>query len=381
MKKAGIAIRRIFAYIAAVLALLLIVFPGWFAGEMPLAYKDTDGRLAFNLLKVNSISYNRALSNVHPYISPMIPFHPTDANLEEGKFISPGKVGNSGKTHWLGTDHLGRDVLSGIIWGARSSILVAFVAVFLAFLISFLLGGLTGYYGDNSYLIDRNKGILLIIFLTTLFIFFQWHLSQVGGAWKWLILIIGIVAGSLFIILKTAGRNVSLKIDSYISTFVNVVDSMPAIMVAIVFFLTYPQVNILSIAVLIGILKIPTFYRIIRSEIRRIKEKPYIQSAYISGDSFFVILSREMLPNIMTVVIVYALYTMASVIIIESTISFLNLGGVNPEYISWGKQLSLSRNYIQEWWLAIFPGMCIFLVIIFFRKMAERISDKSSYEF
>ncbi len=381
MKIAGKAIKRIIGYSIGTILLLIIVFPGWFAGEMPLVYRDVNGSLVVNLFKINSVSENREPSNVRKYISPLIPFHPTDANLEEGKFIRPGQYGNSGRIHWLGTDHLGRDVLSGIIWGARSSILVSFLAVLLAFLISFFLGGMTGYYGNNSYSMDSRKGTLLIISVLAVFIFFQWHVSQLGGLWKWLILIIGLFSAYLFIVLKTSGRHFPLRIDSKITTLVNVFDAMPAIMMAIVFFLTYPRINILSIAILIGILKIPTFYRIIRSEIRRIKEKPYIQSAQISGNSFFVILCREMLPNILPVVIVYALYSMASVIIIESTISFLNLGGVNPEYISWGKQLSLSRNYIQEWWLAIFPGLCIFLVIIFLRKLAERISDKSSYEF
>lgn len=362
--------------------MLIVSFPGWFAGEMPLIYRNSKGELSFNLFKSNSVSGNRAFLNGEEIIiSPPVPFHPTRANLEEGRFIRPLGYGTSGKIHWLGTDHLGRDVLAGIVWGARNSLLVAILAGITAFLISFVTGSAAGYFGDTGFRTGRYGLACFLLAALSFLIFFQWHFNGVGGYWQWGILSAGTGFCLSVFLFRQKRASYTIAIDKYLSSFINIFDSVPALIIAIVFFLSYPGVNILNLSAIIGILKIPTFYRIVRSEIRRVKNKPYVLAARVSGKTGGNLLVREMLPNILPALTVHGLYTIASVIIIESTISFLNLGGVNPGYISWGKQLSLSRNYIGEWWLAVFPGLCIFLTIITLRRWAKKIATTSNYEF
>lgn len=373
--------RQIIRIISGIFVMMIIIFPGWFAGEMPLLYRNSEGKISFNLVKINNVSGNRAFLNAEEIVRPPVLFHPTRANLEEGRFIRPMGYGASGRIHWLGTDHLGRDVMAGIIWGARNSLLVAILATFVAFFISFVTGSIAGYFGRRGLKTGKYEIVCFLFSVFAFFLFFHWHYGNVGGYWKWVILLIGIVFCLIAFLMPGRKTVFTINLDKYLSFFINIFDAIPALIIAIVFFLSFPGVNILNLAIIIGILKIPTFYRIVRSEVRRVKNKPYIQASKISGESRFNLLMKEMLPNILPALTVHGLYTIASVIIIESTISFLNLGGINADYISWGKQLSLSRNYIGEWWLAVFPGLCIFLVIIALRRMAKKITIASNYEF
>lgn len=354
---------------------IVIFFPGWIAGERPLIAKVENGNIRFNFFKVNHTDTNRLYADEIPLIDPLIPFHPVRANLAEGRLLPPFSIGKSGNMHWLGTDHLGRDVLSGLVWGAGTSLSVGVIAVLISLFVAVFLGGISGYYGDKKWYVSRTQIAFLLCAFILCFFAAQWRAIGMKSSALFLIIIVLILTTVSFRLQK---REISVPVDSILSGLINVFDALPALIIAIVFFLTFGNIGIINLSVLIGLLKVPSFYRITRAEVVRVKERPYVQRAELSGRNFFWIIWREIFPNISGPLTSHAVYSLASVIIIESTISFLNIGGINSGYISWGKQLSLGRNYIGEWWLVVFPGICIFLTIIGLRYMASKTGKSNS---
>jgi peptide/nickel transport system permease protein len=356
-----------------------ILLPGWFAGEMPLVAKRVEGSWEINLLKANILSENRSHGEYVFAWYAAIPFHPVKAQLKEGKFLPPLGRGYSGKIHWLGTDHLGRDVLSGIIWGARTSLLVGFVAVAVALLFGVLLGPVVGYYGVYPLRLKAGE-VLLGVLALTIPLFFV--LGGIGGVWT-LALVVGLLGAYLYLLaLKTLRiGKYEINIEGFTNAWLNVLDALPGLIIAIVFFMLYPKMNIWSLGVLLGILKMPVFYRILSGEVRHWVVKPFVMSALLEQKRWIFIFFTEVWPNLKYVVYLHSVYAMASAIITESTLSFLSLGGMTTDYVSWGMQLSLSRNYIGEWWLALFPGLCIFFVILFLRNTAKGWEKRSIDEF
>lgn len=358
---------------------IFVFFPGWLAGDNPLVYRSDDGRIQWNIFQVNDLESSRIFAEEQVLVRPFIPFHPVRANLDEGRLLPPISRGESGKIHWLGTDHLGRDVLSGLIWGAGTSLSVGLGSVVVSFLIAVYLAGLAAYYGDKRWFasIWQLLGMCCIL-VFALFAVQWWYLGAKFAAMVLVFITIVIIA----FVIKRPTKGFTVPMVTIVSGFVNVFDALPALIIAMVFFLTFGGIGIVNLSLLIGVLKVPSFYRIARAEIIRVREKPYVLSAILSRKSRSTIIWREIMPNISSPLLAHAVYSIASVIVIESTISFLNIGGVNSGYISWGKQLSLSRNYIGEWWLVVFPGLCIFITIIGLRYFASQaVRNNSSREY
>jgi peptide/nickel transport system permease protein len=356
-----------------------VLFPGWFAGEMPLLGKRVEGGWEINLLKANILSENRSKGEYEFAWYAAIPFHPVKAQLKEGKFLPPLVRGDSGRMHWLGTDHLGRDILSGIIWGARTSLLVGFVAVGVALLFGVLLGSVVGYYGVYPLKLNRGELVLGVLALTIPMFFV---LGGLGGVWTFA-LVLGLLGAYLYLLLLKTLRpgRYEINIEGFTNAWLNVLDALPGLIIAVVFFMLYPKMNVLSLGILLGILKMPVFYRILSGEVRHWVERPFVMSALLEQKRWIFIFVRDLWPNVKYVVFLHSVYAMASAIITESTLSFLSLGGMSKDYVSWGMQLSLSRNYIGEWWLALFPGLCIFFVILFLRNTAKGWEKRSIDEF
>ncbi len=365
--------------IALTIVACLVFLPGWFSGEMPIVGKRAEGKWEFNLIKVNLLEQNRLQGEYQFAIYPLVPFHPVKAQLKEGKFIPPWGKGSSGRIHWLGTDHLGRDVLSGLIWGTRTSLSVGFIAVGVALLIGIILGAVVGYHRVYPLILQKLEiSIVLLAMGIPTFLL----LGGLGGIWLY-VLVLSIMGFYVYILfIRTLRKNGHrVNIEGLTLAWLNVFDSLPGLIIAIVFFMLYPKMNYLSLGILLGILKMPVFFRIISGEIRHWVERPFVMSILLEQERWGSIFINELWPNIKHLVYLHSIYTLASVLITESTLSFLSLGGMTSDYVSWGKQLSLSRNYIGEWWLAVFPGLCIFFVILYLRNNAKEWENRSNYEF
>jgi len=214
--------------------------------------------------------------------------------------------------HRFGTDDVGRDVLARMIHGARVSLAVGLAATAISLIVGSILGALAGYYGGAAdWIVSRLIEIVL--------------------CFPFLFLVLAIVA------------------------------------------LFNPSIYTLMIA--IGLTGWTSEARYVRGEFLRIREMEFAQAARASGARDARIIFRHLLPNALAPVLVSASFGVASTILIESALSFLGFS-VPPPTASWGGMLALAEDYIDyAWWLALFPGIAIFLTVASFNIIGDRFRD------
>lgn len=214
--------------------------------------------------------------------------------------------------HPLGTDEIGRDVLSRMIWGARASVLAGIVSVGIAILLGVPLGVLAGYFGGiTDIVISRCTEALLAV--------------------PFLILAIALAA--------------------------------------------FLGPSLTNAMIAIGLSAAPIFVRLTRGQVINIRAEDYVEGAHAIGLSTWRILSRYILPNALPPVLVQATLTIAAAIIAEASLSFLGLGQ-QPPAPSWGSMLNTAKNFMaQAPWLALWPGLAIFTVVLGFNLVGDGLRD------
>ncbi len=214
--------------------------------------------------------------------------------------------------HLLGTDTLGRDVLSRIIFGARVSLLVGFVAVGIATLIGLLVGALAGYYGGVLDQILMRLVDLMLCFPTIFLI----------------LAVIAVLGPSIW--------------------------------------------NIMAV---IGLTSWMGVARLVRAEFLSLREREFVVAARALGASDARLIWRHLLPNALTPVMVSATLGVAGAILVESSLSFLGLG-VQPPTPSWGNMLTMGKDNIEiAWWLSVFPGLAILVTVMSYNLLGEGIRE------
>lgn len=218
-----------------------------------------------------------------------------------------------GVEFYLGTDGLGRDVLSRLIYGARVSLLVGLTAVMIGGTIGTSLGMVAGYFGG--------------------------------------------------------------RIDDVIMRLADIQLAFPFILLAIMFLVVLGQ-GVLNLILILGIGQWVTYARIARGQTISQREKEFVEAARALGASTGSILFRSVLPNILAPLIVIASFNIASVILSEAALSFLGLG-VPPTIPTWGGMLAESRDQILagRWWLSVFPGVAIMLTVLSFNILGDWLRD------
>jgi peptide/nickel transport system permease protein len=242
------------------------------------------------------------LSIFAPWIAPYNPSKIDIKNILVGPSLS----------HPLGTDDLGRDVLSRMLWGGRVSLEVGFVAVGIATIIGILFGSLAGYYG----------GI----------------------------------------------------IDSIIMRVVDIMLSIPTIFLVLAV-IAILEPSIINIMIVIGLTSWMEPARLIRAEFISLKEREFVIAARGIGASDGRIIMRHVLPNGLSPILVSATLGIGGAILLESALSFLGLG-VQPPTPSWGSLLSSGKDNIEiAWWLSAFPGLAILVTVLGYNLLGEGIRD------
>jgi len=217
-----------------------------------------------------------------------------------------------GTDHLLGTDELGRDVLSRMIWGSRVSLKVGFVAVGIAISIGIIIGALSGFYGG--------------------------------------------------------------KTDAVLMRFVDIMLAFPTFfLILAVIAIVEPSIS--TIMIVIGFTSWMDVSRLVRAEILGLKERDFVLAAKAIGASDFRVIFRHILPNALSPVFVSATFGVAGAILVESGLSFLGLG-VQPPDPSWGNILTSGKDYITvAWWLSLYPGIAILITVLSYNLVGEGLRD------
>lgn len=216
-----------------------------------------------------------------------------------------------GATHLLGTDDFGRDIFSRLLYGGRISLLTGLITVTVASLIGVTLGIIAGYYR---------------------------------------------------------------KVELYIMQVMDILLALPALLLAIAIIAVLgPGLTNAMIAIVIAV--IPSYVRVVRATVLSIREKEYIEAVKALGIRDIVILTKHMLPNILSPIIVLMTLQFGTSILAAAALSFLGLGA-QPPIPEWGAMVYVGKAFLgQAWWMSIFPGLAIMLVVLGFNLLGDGLRD------
>jgi len=243
-----------------------------------------------------------------PVISP---HDPLSVDIRH-RMVPPSWMDGGTREHLLGTDQIGRDLLSRVIWGGRVSLVVGVTAVLLSATIGVLLGLAAGYFAG--------------------------------------------------------------QVDWSIMTVINVMLTFPFVLLALaVIAVLGPSVpNMITV---LGVTGWPVYARVIRAETFALREREFVLAARALGMSHARIIFGQILPNLVSPIVVVATLQIAQVVILESFLSFLGLG-VQPPTPAWGNMLGEGRVYmLNSWWIAAFPGLAIFITTLVINLMGNGLRD------
>lgn len=234
------------------------------------------------------------------------PHNPTAIHILH-RLKPPGTPG-----HVLGTDSLGRDILSRLLYGSRISLTVGISAVVLGALIGVSAGLAAGYY----------------------------------GGW----------------------------VDDVIMRIVDIFLAFPGILLAIAA-LAVLGAGLLNLVLVLGVLNWTGYARLVRGEVLSLREKEFIEAARATGARGWPVMMRHVLPNVVAPLIVVGSFAVASTILTEAALEFLGLG-LPPSVASWGAMLAGGENYLTSaWWLAAFPGLAIMITVLGINLLGDWLRD------
>ncbi len=254
-----------------------------------LLWRDRSGIIGLTLLAIMVLA---------AVFAPVITvYEPGQQNLRASKMPPAWQEGGSWD-HPFGTDNLGRDIYSRIVYGTRVSLTVSFFGVLIAAVLGMVVGGIAGYFGG--------------------------------------------------------------RVDSLIMGPINLILSLPYLLF-VVFIAAILGRSLLNVILIFGITDSPIFARVTRGEVLRISKSAYVESAVSAGASWRRILFDHILPNLIGPLITLATFEMSAMIFYEAGLGFLGLS-VPPDVPSWGNMLSMARKYLTSYpWIATFPGLAIMI--------------------
>lgn len=303
----------------ATLALLLIGIWGWALYDLLVRSRrpvrrhgDSQWAIAARHFRRNRMAMIglgvMLLLYVFTLVTPLIaPYDPTaQGDIVTSRYLEPSLE------HWMGTDKFGRDIYSRVLYGARISLTIGFIAVGIGVVLGALVGALAGYF----------------------------------GGW----------------------------VDTVLMRFTDMMLAFPRLVLLIVTIALF-EPTIWLVVVVLGLTGWMPIARIVRGEVLSLREREFVQAAKVLGMNDSRIILRHILPNTLAPVIVYATLGIGNTILTEAALSFLGLG-VRPPTPSWGNMISDGRDaLITAWWIATFPGLAIVATTVAFNLLGDGLRD------
>jgi peptide/nickel transport system permease protein len=298
----------------ALITLISLLVAVWLGAQRELGPKPGDSqwrvairsfrrnRLALMGLLVLALLY--AITLLAPFLAPYDPIATGD--IVGTSYLPPSAA------HWFGTDRLGRDVLSRVLYGARISLSIGFVATAISVVVGTLLGALAGYAGGRT--------------------------------------------------------------DALIMRFTDVVLAFPRLILLILVVALFPP-SITVIIIVLGLTQWPGTTRIVRGDVLSLREREFVQAARALGFGRARIILRHVIPNVMAPIIVTATLGVGNTIILEAGLNFLALGPPPPTP-TWGGLVAAGKDtLLQAWWVTTFPGLIIVTVVLAFNLVGDGLRD------
>jgi len=267
-------------------------------------FKELNVKMGFSKWQPELLNADWKNIDYESVVWPLVPYLPTSLDYR-ARYHSP----RSG--HWLGTDQIGRDVLSGMIHGTRIALAVGLISMGIAIIIGVFLGAIAGYFGGLA--------------------------------------------------------------DMLLQRIIEIMMTIPTFFLIVTVVAFYPGGGIWLIMVIIGLTSWPGVARFTRAEFLKIRNMDYVTAAEALGFSSMRTIFRHVLPNAIAPVLVISAFGIASAILTESALSFLGFGSAST--VSWGSILSVARGATYAWWMAVFPGTAIFITVTVYNLLGEGLRD------
>ena len=317
-----------------------------------------------------------------------IPYSSNYLDRRNSGFVSPfgpQKTAGFRDWHWLGTDQLGRDTAAGLITGTRTAMLVGLISMSIAAFIGILFGGLAGFFGDEGLKFSRLRfwlmglGVALGIFWgfigrpfasTTAFTLNSFLLAMLVLA---IPVLLAYWLGKWIEKKWQLEKNTAFQMDLMMMRFIEILGSIPGLLLILAVIAIFESSSLYLIMMIIGFLFWPRIARYMRGEMIRLRTSNFVESLRAMGYSDLRILFRHCIPNGLPPVMITIAFGMGGAILAEAALSFIGIGG-SIEDVSWGSMLNEARRNFSAWWLALMPGILIFLTIGSLNIIGEGIS-------
>lgn len=397
--------RAMFAYYVILFLGFIAVFASFIANDKPI-FAIHEGKWMFPVVKDYFKDWFPSSSNFDAnaldwdnedfdfIIRTPIPYA-IDSQDANNEYISPfgkQKIKSTYYRHWLGTSYFGADVLTIMIYGTRTALSIGLIAMSIASFIGVFLGSLAGFFGDDKLFISRASVFLSlpILFLAFFYAFITryYSLFEVGESSFFSILSQWLLSFTIFFLILGLGyflskglKNISflkqkirIPLDLIISRIIEIFTAVPAIIFILAFAGVVKNASVFNIMVIIGLISWTGIARFIRGELLRIRSLSYIEAAHALGFSQWRIMFRHAIPNGLSSVLIAVAFGIAAAILVEATLSFLNISNLGESH-TWGGILHRSKENPVNWWLAVVPGFAIFVTVTCFNLIGEGLTD------
>jgi peptide/nickel transport system permease protein len=289
--------------------------------------------------------------------------------------------------HFLGTGKAGEDILAGIIYGSRSSLSTGIFAMLIALFIGAAVGSTAGYFGD--YKIKFSAFTVLLIFLLLIpSWFYAFHINSKLIAEKFeknfllgmctilislflflLIISLPVLLEKFFEEKKIFKKKIFIPVDGLFSRLIEIFISLPRL-VLILTIAAIVSPSIVAVILIIGLTSWTETARIIRAEAMKLRSADFVEASRSAGNSNIRTMTRHIIPNLIAPLSAVWFFGIASAILTESGLSFLGIG-LPPGTVSWGNMMFSARENYTAWWLVVFPGLTLFILLYYLRQVAS----------